>query len=84
MEKKRINYTTGEKLSLTEIISGNDYLNTIESKKYDHYSIQNKGRAWEEISQKFNCSSNCKRDGKQLMILWRDLKIKAIKDYAYY
>lgn len=68
------NFTRSETLSLTEIIKNNDFGRILETHGNDNSTVEEKKKAWNEISEQYNALPNIsKRDLPQLKAKWKSL-----------
>ena len=78
------NYSENKKHILIEAIKDATGINIIESKKYNSTSLRRKDEAWKKVTSYYNSQNVEARTEKQLIVLWKDLKAKAKKEYAAY
>nr|XP_015836542.1 PREDICTED: myb/SANT-like DNA-binding domain-containing protein 3 [Tribolium castaneum] len=75
------NFTEREKEIALDII--NRYQNKIENKETDGVSQKERKDAWEKVAEEFNsASSTAPRTGKQMKVLWSNLRRTAKKNIA--
>ena len=76
------NFTEQEKATFLEIVKAIGEIAALDNKRYDTASIDKKNKMWDNLAMTFNAQITHPRSTKQLVVLWRDLKAKAKKDYA--
>ncbi|XP_067011227.1 uncharacterized protein [Anabrus simplex] len=76
MARRSENFSSKEKIVFSEIVKSHD---VVECKAYNRDTLQRKKVAWKKITEAFNSSfpQNPPRDTKNLLGLWRRLKLQA-------
>lgn len=81
MSQTRQYFSELEKSIITELVAKQK--NVIECKRNDYKSIQQKNKAWEKLTEEFNCQAGVKkRESKQIKKCWENIKSRAKKSIA--
>lgn len=73
--RSKVNFTEEERNVLVDLVSR--YSSVLECKQTDAVSVHAKKKAWEKLTEEFNCRHNVRpRTSKQLKKCWDNLKEK--------
>lgn len=73
--RSKVNFTEEERNVLVDLVSR--YSSVLECKQTDAVSVHAKKKAWEKLTEEFNCRHNVRpRTSKQLKKCWENLKEK--------
>ena len=82
MNQRTKNFSEDEKIKFLEIFKEMGDISIVDGKRYDSASLEKKNKMWGSITATYNSQNVYPRNAKQLIVLHRDLKAKAKKDYA--
>lgn len=74
-QRSKVNFTEEERNVLVDLVSR--YSSVLKCKQTDAVSVHAKKKAWEKLTEEFNCRHNVRpRTSKQLKKCWENLKEK--------